>query len=324
MLRFLTSNPDALGSGDSSMPMSVARLANQLVSAGVAGAKSVCCPLCGRSIELPYKRGNGRICRDCYSTKVHVENCFRCNRTKPVVTRVNGKPVCTLCWNSDPANQEICSACKTLFPVAYRIEGEPFCQLCGPRPTRRCGSCGNKRPIHSTKSGVDVCRDCHTEDKRGPRKRQVVVRHRTTRQRVCSLCGEKRGCVSFASDQPMCIPCAGRVPRRCSGCGQYRTIQAFWGEYGVCNSCYCDNLRVPRECITCARIGPMVPTSSGLVCRECLGLPTAGRCKGCFADIDLYADGYCASCVVRKRAEALLCGSGDSISEDLLGIYTSL
>jgi hypothetical protein len=273
MLRYLQKYPDAFRTGRCDMRPGLVRLADLLIERGVPNITRPLCAICQKAKPLPYKHGDGRVCRSCFSLRVNVEECSRCQERRSVATRTkDGSAICNVCLHQ--SKTETCSLCGTVSPVAVRPKGRPVCQLCYDRPRRTCSVCGESRPVHSKKGGLDTCRDCYTNGSK-PVTREKV-RHRDTRRRTCVSCGQDRSCVDHQTDAPMCVPCAGRPPRPCSVCNEARPVQAYLEIGPICSPCY-DRERVfvsdePRR-----------------------GLVPPGECDECRSIVNLYHDGKCCA-----------------------------
>lgn len=331
ILRYLQRVPDALTVGPSDAPMSVARLAQLLIRAGQSHVLPPKCLLCEWRGELRYKHGGGRICTECYTTRVHLERCSRCQTIAPITTRKRGKPICPTCWGSDPSRKEVCCSCRSLAVVSARTDEGPLCQLCYDRPKRKCAQCGELRAIHSKKTGADICKECYLDPrsaKAGKSKRPVQrgkqAPRRPTRRRVCHVCHKSRLCLDYATKRPVCAQCAGRVVVTCAGCKRVRTSQAIWAGNPVCNTCYDTYLKFPRECTQCGRFEIAVPTNGGDICRRCLGLPDTSACVGCGSRTRMYESQRCVKCVLKLRAFELLADGKEQITPDLLPVYDAL
>ena len=290
LLRYLLGNPDALTTGRSDMPPGVMRIADALIGLGVRNVRRPHCVVCNSSEALPYKRGDGRMCRTCHSRYGNDEECSICHRIQRVNTRDDrGEPLCALC--SRRLKLEQCSVCAALDMVAARIEGEPVCQLCYDRPKRKCSVCDELRPVHSKKTGADVCRDCYRKGNNPSS--ESTTRHRPTRRRKCIECSQVRLCVNFLGNAPLCVPCAGRPLAPCAYCSRQRPVQAYVDGAPVCNTCY-------------KRTQP------------------PGLCKSCGDAVHLYESGVCEHCVLRQRVSQLLASQSGEIPECLLAVSEAL
>ncbi len=152
------------------------------------------------------------------------------------------------------------------------------------------------------KRELDVCRDCYGNGNKPIQAEKV--RHRDTRRRNCTSCGEQRSCVDYLTT-PLCVPCAGRPLRRCANCNEQRPVQAYLEIGPFCTKCY------DRE-------RQLVPGGD----RRALVPPA--QCTDCAQVVNLYCDGKCVTCVMKARVRELLCDRRGSLREDLASLYTVL
>jgi integrase len=325
MLRYLERNSDALTTGRADMPPSVIRLADSLIAAGAKHIRRPVCSVCQEAAKkLPYKHGDGRVCGACFKDHVNAQICARCGKRRAISKRLDGAPICNSCWRKDPSQLEECSVCRTLSSVAVRRNGNAVCQLCYEQPRRPCGRCAKLRPIHSSKGGVEVCRDCYN-GKASRRKSNIApIRHRSTRRRTCSSCGTVRACVDYVTASPLCIECAGRPLRTCVGCGSPKPVHAVWEGGPVCSTCYSRFLETERSCPECGRLALLVPTRTAPKCRSCLGSSERSGCHFCGERRKIYESGKCVTCVLQDRASALLTDDDGSLLPDLEPVYEAL
>lgn len=302
MLRYLQKYPDALRVGRPDMRPGLVRLADLLIERGVPNIARPLCMICRKAKPLPYKHGDGRVCRSCFSESVNVEDCSRCDQRRSVATRTkDGRAICNVCQHQ--SKTEPCSICRTVSPVAVRPNGQPVCQLCYERPRRPCAICGESLPVHSKKGGVDVCRDCYGNGGK-PVTRQKM-RHRETRRRICVSCGQNRLCIDYQTDAPTCVPCAGRPLRPCSVCTKARPVQSYLEIGPICSPCY------DRE-----RVFVSDGSHGGLI--------RSGECAECGSVVNLYSDGKCVSCVMEARVRELLCDRSGNVPKRLLRVCNVL
>ncbi len=89
-----------------------------------------------------------------------IEPCSDCGKTKPVVRREQGSPLCGPCWKRRRA--EPCATCGKLKPVNHRNEdGTALCTTCDrKRRAEQCAVCGKLRPVSTRLSGQPLCGKC--------------------------------------------------------------------------------------------------------------------------------------------------------------------
>lgn len=120
----------------------------------------------------------GRLVRELIAlgSRLPVPACATCGRTQRPLTpsgSVPGAGVCPRCRAWERA--EACARCGTVSRVAARDgTGAARCHRCAERPKRRCGACGEERPIaRRARPGgdaqdvdgqgtPDVCVNCYT------------------------------------------------------------------------------------------------------------------------------------------------------------------
>lgn len=256
------------------------------------------CALCAKVKLLPHRRGEQRVCKTCYLTKVRVEMCARCHRMGRVGKRLGNKSVCLSCWVRDPALKKPCTRCGAVSNVAATVNGKSFCQLCYKRPMESCSSCGEERPVQSRKSGTPVCKRCYGALRRGKIPGQLRPRLPVAerRLRVCSGCDNERYCAEFLTSSPLCAGCQGPPQTQCVGCGQLQLVHTHWPGGPVCRRCYDDYPATERDCVACNQRLLTAPTEQGPRCRSCLEAPRDYCCSKCDREVRLYAGGACAGC----------------------------
>lgn len=301
----LTANPRVLHDGVGTTT-ALLRVSAALAIVGAPEMYRASCAGCGGTKWLRYKRGADRLCNRCFEL-ASAEPCCRCGRIKPVCTRDESGPICSTCYAGDTRRLERCTDCGGLARVAMRADQGPLCQLCYPRKGRACAVCGELRPVHSRRTGVDLCKDCYEDSRGRTRKRPVkVIRLRHARKRVCSSCGLFRNCIDYTTQHPRCVGCVGSPLQVCTGCGRSRKAQAIWSTGPVCSACYNRYTRHPRSCTTCSAVDLLVPGPDGDRCRHCRGDEPRANCSACDRAVVLFREGVCAQCVLAQRCATLL------------------
>jgi hypothetical protein len=196
----------------------VLRLIDELCGAGAQNIVRPACPRCRRVIRLD-RRIDGRwLCRNCVA-RSRAQPCSRCGAVREPATRdEHGRPLCSNCLVTDPANQETCVTCGRRRRVCVRTADGPLCETCRPWQVLTCHICGKQAPCQvSRATGKPWCRACK---KRWAR---------------CAGCGQTRPVRGGSRDQPLCSACTLPGPglwRSCPGCGQPGRMQA-----GRCARC---------------------------------------------------------------------------------------
>ncbi|MEU7222357.1 XRE family transcriptional regulator [Streptomyces chrestomyceticus] len=163
------------------------------------------CARCGTVARVAANREEGPICKSCYDAPARP--CGRCGHVRAISVRgVGGRPdICASCYSAAfPAE---CSVCGRVRP-GYKVGGKEFqCSSCAPRPTKRCGSCGELGIPQTTWPLGPVCGPCYSRRRRNPG--------------PCADCGATAVLVG-RSDQghDLCGPCAGAdgLEYRCRRC----------------------------------------------------------------------------------------------------------
>ncbi len=158
----LVDRPDLLTGAGAEAPIpSVLRLIDALADAGANGIIRPPCPHCGRVITLVKPRDGVRLCRNCVA-KSRAETCSRCGVHREAATRdEQGKPLCSNCFITNPANLETCTGCARRRPVSVRTPQGPLCSSCRPVATVTCSICGRSVPGAISKlTGEPCCQAC--------------------------------------------------------------------------------------------------------------------------------------------------------------------
>lgn len=215
----LQDRPELLtGAGAEAGVPSVLRLIEVLCDAGATGIERPTCPTCRRVMRLIKIRDGPRLCRNCVA-KSRAEPCTRCGLVADPASRdEQGRPLCSHCVCSDPANCEVCVDCRRRRPVNTRAPDGPRCGSCRPLKTMTCAICGRTTRCEVSKvTGKPWCRACQQRWAR------------------CSGCKQVRPLRGGTLADPLCAVCAGLgTPgqRTCPSCGETARLQA-----GPCAHC---------------------------------------------------------------------------------------
>jgi hypothetical protein len=209
------------GAGAGAPVPTVLRLIDQLAAAGATAIVRPACPGCGRVIALHRPIGGTWLCRNCVA-KSRAQPCSRCAAVREPATRDDhGRPLCSNCLSTDPANQETCTGCGRRRPVSTRTPDGPLCPACLPVKTMTCSICGRHAPCYiSQATGQPWCGAC---------------KQRWAR---CARCGQDRPVRGGTLEQPLCSVCTRDEPgfwRGCPRCGQPGRIHL-----GRCARCTLD------------------------------------------------------------------------------------
>jgi hypothetical protein len=225
---------------------------------------------------------------------VRVPGCLHCGRTdSPLPARTTGGRLCQPCQKR--ATAKTCNRCGQLRPVQARAAEGPLCARCAGKPRRVCGGCGRVGRIHtrSTDSAPDRCEQC--------------VRWRVA---DCFRCGATKRCRRTSGGGMSCAACeaAARPPRECSRCRRQRPVRAYWPAGAVCGACYERGRANPRPCPLCGqrRVLIGIDGKGGSICGPCAGATTTYECVECGQSCEPFADGRCATRVLRERVQAIL------------------
>jgi hypothetical protein len=168
----------------------VLRLVDALHAAGVAGIARPACPGCHRVVRIDTPLDGVRVCRTCLA-RSRAQQCARCGAHREPVTRDGqGRPLCALCFISDPANLETCTGCGRRRRVHWRTPSGPLCSSCPTLPLLRCSVCGQITPCGiSRATGLPWCPACQP------------------RPAACSACGHIAPIASGTLADPLCAGC---------------------------------------------------------------------------------------------------------------------
>ncbi|MCA1677791.1 MAG: hypothetical protein LC777_01995 [Actinobacteria bacterium] len=142
---------------------------------------------------------------------------------------------------------------------------------------RRCGVCGERRPIRKAAEGEqpDQCEACW--------------RRNPASHRQCSVCGElRRAAARSASGEAVCGRCHARAQpeERCDGCGQVRRLRRRGAGGGTKLCQVCARKRTPaRACGRCGQVTRIVARESEAggrdLCESCYDHSRRQRCGRC-------------------------------------------
>jgi hypothetical protein len=211
--------PGLLTGDGAHAPMpAVLRLIDELCDAGAQAIIRPACPRCHRVIRLAQRIDGQWLCRNCVA-RSRAQPCARCQAVREAAARdEHGRPLCSNCLVTGPANQETCAICGRRRRVIIRTADGPLCDTCRPRQVLTCHICGQQAPCQVSKAtGKPRCRAC------------------TRRWARCAGCGQTRPVRGGSRDQPPCSACTLPDPgpgRSCPGCGQPGRLHA-----GRCARC---------------------------------------------------------------------------------------
>jgi hypothetical protein len=245
------------------------------------------------------------------STTFTLPVCVRCHRTGRELIRTTDGGMCPNCRRRQTALA--CVRCDGVKPVAGRDpDGSPLCARCAPRPERRCGICGQTRPIarRAHEGHPDVCVNCFKLPTAS-----------------CSRCHQRRPCSFASTPTPVCIRCAPRRTAPCAHCGLHRPPTAHWPEGPVCVGCYDAALSRRGVCDTCHTLRRLVdpPGPHATICTDCAGgTPIGHVCRDCGIEDRLYEHSRCNRCALTRRVTVLLADDTGTIPEQLAPLAAAI
>ncbi len=115
------------------------------------------CSVCGSAKGLAGTQVRRPVCGAC--AEGPLATCARCGLDAPPSEGLAESPCCQRCRASSTLTCVDCGGPT----VVVRGDGQPRCYDCQPRPERRCGNCGQRRPIARRATGQlpDLCNACH-------------------------------------------------------------------------------------------------------------------------------------------------------------------
>jgi hypothetical protein len=203
----LHDRPELLtGAGAQAPVPSVLRLIDALISAGSKRVVRPPCPRCLRVMTLSKVLDGVRVCRNCLA-KAHAQTCSRCGAYREPASRdEHGKPLCSYCLSTEPANLETCMVCDRRRVVSTRTPRGAVCPSCRPAETRTCSICGRTSKCEISKAtGQPWCHACQQRWAR------------------CVGCGDVKAIRGGTLSAPLCATCTRPDPsfwQSCPGCGQ--------------------------------------------------------------------------------------------------------
>ncbi len=148
-----------------------ARIDGQPIGRCCYARPEIRCSVCGTAKGLAGTQVRRPVCGACAEGPLAI--CARCGLDAPPPEGPGESPCCQRCRVSSTLT---CVGCGRPT-VVVRGDGQPRCHDCQPRPMRRCGGCGQHRPIARRAVGElpDLCNACH---------RSPVA--------ICGACGESK------------------------------------------------------------------------------------------------------------------------------------
>lgn len=94
----------------------------------------------------------------------------------------------------------------------------------------------------------------------------------------------------------------------CARCGEAQPRAAIWPDGAICGYCYMKAKRTRGACAICGHVGilPGLTWSGQATCRSCSGVRLNVDCVECGAEEELYREGRCWRCELRREATSLL------------------
>ena len=145
--------PGLLTGDGAHAPMpAVLRLIDELCNAGAQAITRPACPRCGRVIRLDQRIDGQWLCRNCVA-RSRAQPCSRCRAVREAATRdEHGRPLCSNCLVTDPANQEACVTCGRRRRSAPGPRTGRCAILAGRGRSRPATSARNRRRARSPRS----------------------------------------------------------------------------------------------------------------------------------------------------------------------------
>lgn len=99
LLESVTVNPDQLTNGSDAMDPALARIIRELVQLGAQAVQEPRCYRCQRTRPLPSRVGSHRICATCYKRERTVKiQCSMCHQVRRRRVEISGQFWCGTCW----------------------------------------------------------------------------------------------------------------------------------------------------------------------------------------------------------------------------------
>ncbi len=320
--RYINSHPNFLSAGDGTAPIQVFRMLGRLEELRPGNVVVPRCADCGKRRNLTRVRRDGyRICQGCCLRRA-ADLCSSCGRTRPIITRRNGRALCGTCYAKDPSRFENCGKCGQLSRVAARLhDGSSTCERCYRRPRRLCIRCGELGETKAQTVDGPVCDRCYSRPERlcsrCGRIMQIAARSQGDQGdlcvscyrgqvALCSVCGLEKPCKGVKKGRPICVTCSPKSPVPevpCVECSRVRPVTIRWPIGPVCITCYKRVRGRPAACPVCQKIRPLIgiTSASQRCCGPCAGVDLTYSCSNCDGCGDLYRRGECARCVLRRE-----------------------
>lgn len=214
-------------------------LLGAVVEAGISGFAIPQCPFCNRTVALTKVREEVRCCRRCYE-RHRKEVCVGCGADRPVTSRsLGGEPMCQVCHNRQPVNQEICPDCGDRARLHRVSEHKRCCRRCQRAPIAVCALCQRPRPCYFADTDSPRCEPCS---------------NRLLRREPCSRCGKTRIVgARTAGGEPLCNRC-GRVKARCRDCNRNMLVRAWHDDGPRCTTCHRKHPASLKPCRQCGTV----------------------------------------------------------------------
>ncbi|QNE74489.1 site-specific integrase [Streptomyces finlayi] len=222
------------GAGHTAPTPSVLTFINALVEAGATAVVRPGCARCGATEHLRAKQDGQRICWRC-EEEARAEDCSGCGNRRKVSSRDdNGRPICTDCWRSDPANREPCTGCRRRRKVKARTAEGPWCERCSPRKDQDCSVCGQLTWCATSRAtGEPWCRNCR-------------VRHIR-----CTSCGTVSPLKGGTLVAPLCAQCLNPDPD-------------FWDRCPLCETTWQFGTEPCQRCLVDLKLGELLGDGTGV------------------------------------------------------------
>ncbi|MEU0942367.1 XRE family transcriptional regulator [Streptomyces canus] len=342
---YVEDHSDAFTQPSPHCPMPLVRLLQQLAIAGYGD--KVTQPVCVRcrrpGLAITRLTPEGRCCEWCVARTV-LRSCARCGQDGHIAALREEGPICRRCYRVDEQFVTDCAECgRHGAHSRRRDDGALICWACAPKPDRECVRCGAVGPAKANLDGEGpVCRGCYTAPaglcRKCGRHRPIAKRGDNGQPGICINChaveGECGICGRFRrvrknhnnGGPPACRTCRHPPHRECGDCGRSADCPVTWPIGPVCNTCYTRRRRNPAPCSRCGELRVLVDrTVDGTEsCGPCSGVDIGFSCRHCGFPGDIYADGYCARCVVHDQISDLLSGDGGEVPTQLTPLADAL
>jgi ribosomal protein L40E len=109
--------------------VALARLAHVLHRAGHEQVVRPACAGCGAVTTALVPGPAGRVCAGCVPRR-EPKVCARCGQLGRINARRPEGGICHRCYRTDPEATHPCSRCGARRLAAGRVDGQPVCELC--------------------------------------------------------------------------------------------------------------------------------------------------------------------------------------------------